>query len=266
MVLISYFDGANHADLSKCNHIVLASVSGDSEQWDAFGSDWNEVLDRYGVPYLHVTDAVTLNEPYSVDKGWSNHRVDDLILDCVRVLRRHAARPSLIDGEFRPGLRAVTMTMFVEDYKNARQANNLLPNSIYELCTSELLGFVFRWGRRVSAENHHLCFDRGEPYRGHALDRVKVERVKTTCPIFNHVVVDAEADMRLTPALQLADLFAWCVSHNDMADKRLWHRALDYLESWESVYMNEKYFANPIPGALKKTADWRLPKRALKPK
>jgi len=268
MILKTYFDGANHADLSQFDRVVLASVSGNSEQWEAFIADWKEVLDRYDAPYLHVTDAATLNKPYSVDRGWSENLVDDLISDCVRAAKRHAAAPSLIDGELRPGLRAVTMTIFLEDYKKARAQNPLLPNSVYELCTSEVLGFVFRWGRRVSAEWHHLYFDQGESYRGHALDRVRADRVKETSSVFNYVVVNDEANMRHTPALQLADLFAWCISHNDDPNKRIWHRALNDLPvdpSWESVYMDEKYLASPTPGALERTASWRLPRRGLKP-
>jgi hypothetical protein len=117
--------------------------------------------------------------------------------------------PLLVDGEFRAGLHAITMTIYLEDYKKAREDNPLLSNSVYELCTSEVLGFVFRWGQKVVAECHHLYFDQGEEYRGHALDRARSDRVKKTNPIFNDVVVKDEVNMRHTPALQLADLFAW---------------------------------------------------------
>lgn len=268
MILKSYFDGANHADLSQFDRVVLATVCGNCEQWDLFVVDWNEVLTLYDVPYLHVTDAITLNRPYSVSKGWSDRLVDDFILDCVRIIKRHAAMPSLVEGEFREGLRAVTMSIHLEDYKRARENNRLLPNSVYELCTSEILGFVFRWGRKVGAKSHHLYFDQGEAYRGHALDRARSERVKRTSPIFKDVVVNVEVNMRHTPAIQLADLFAWCISHNDEPNKRLWHRALNDLPvdpSWESVYMDEKYLANPTSGALERTAEWRLPQRASRP-
>jgi len=84
MVLKSYFDGANHADLSQHDRVVLATVSGSPEQWDMFFEDWNEVLGKYDVAYLHVTDALTLNKPYAIDRGWSDALVDDLIVDCVR--------------------------------------------------------------------------------------------------------------------------------------------------------------------------------------
>lgn len=99
MILKSYFDGSNHADLSQCDRVVLATVCGTCEQWDPFIVNWNEALARYNVPYLHVTEAVTLNGPFSVSKGWSHHLVDNFILDCVRIAKRHAAMPSLVEGE-----------------------------------------------------------------------------------------------------------------------------------------------------------------------
>ena len=69
MVLESYFDGSNHADLSQFDRVMLAAVSDNCQQWDGFSVDWNEVLARHNVPYLHVTEAVTLNGPFSVSMG-----------------------------------------------------------------------------------------------------------------------------------------------------------------------------------------------------
>jgi hypothetical protein len=268
MVLESYFDGANKADCSQFDRVVLAAISGTPEQWSSFGADWNEMLTRHNAPYLHVTDVTSLIDPFSVSMGWSKHLTDDFLLDCVRVAKHHFAMPSQFGGKFRTGLRAVTMCIYLEDYKKARENNPLLPNSVYELCLSEVLGFVFRWGRKLGAESHRLYFDQGEEYRGHAIDRVNSNRVKSTCPIYSDVEVMQEVNMRRTPAIQLADLFAWCISHNDEPNKRLWHRALDNLPinpSWESVYLDKGYLANPTPGALEMTNKWRLPRRGLKP-
>jgi hypothetical protein len=131
MILKSYFDGANKPDLALHDRIVLAAASGTSDQWDAFQADWSEVLRRHrNTPYLHTTDAISLRGLFDREKGWDNGAVDDLILDCVRVTRKHLAMPSLIPGEFRPGLRVVTLTIFLEDYKNARENNPSLPNTV----------------------------------------------------------------------------------------------------------------------------------------
>jgi len=84
------------------------------------------------------------------------------------------------------------MTIFLEDYKRARAANSLLPNSVYDLCISEMLGFVFRWGGKVGAEQHHFYFDQGESFRGHVVDRT-IDRVKASVPAFNSIEVYAKA-------------------------------------------------------------------------
>jgi hypothetical protein len=269
MVLKAYFDGANKADLNLYDRVVLATVLGTSDQWDAFIADWKMVLESHNkVPYLHTTDAVTLNGPFSKKNGWNDALVDNLILDCVRAVKRHIAMPSLVPGEFRPGLRVVTMTIYLEDYKRAREKKPEMPNSVNEICTSEMLGFVFRWGRKIGAEWYHLYFDRSEDFYGHVRDRKDNKKIRKDVPLLERVAVLVEAEMQLTPGLQLADLFAWCISHNDATSKRLWHRALDDLPidpSWESAYMDEGYLLNPTPGALERTQAWGMPQRRLKP-
>jgi hypothetical protein len=268
MVLKSYFDGANKADLKQFDRVVLAAALGTSEQWDAFQEDWKKTLDQHNVPFLHTTDALTLNGPFSLKDGWTDNSVDNVILNCVRVIKRHIAMPSLVPGEFRPGLRVVTMTIYLEDYKKAREKKPEMPNSVNEICTSEMLGFVFRWGRKAGAEWYHLYFDRNEDFYGHVRDRKDNKKIRKDIPMLEKVAVLAEAEMQLTPGLQLADLFAWCISHNDIPSKRLWHRALNDLPidpSWESVYMDESYLLNPTPGALERTQAWGMPQRRLKP-
>ena len=269
VVLESYFDGANKADLKLYDRVVLASASGTTEQWDAFQADWRKMLGQHNnAPYLHTTDAISLQDPFSKKNGWDVDCVDALILDCVRVIKRHVAMPSLVPGEFRPGLRVVTLTVYLEDYKKAREKNPKIPNSVNEICTSELLGFVFRWGRKIDADCYHLYFDQGEPFYGHVRNRIDSSRVRRDIQVLEKVAVLAEADMRSVPALQLADLFAWCISHNDNPSKRLWHRSLNDLPidpSWESVYLDEGYLLNPTPGALERTAAWGMPQRRLEP-
>ena len=269
MVLKTYFDGANKADLKLYDRVVLATACGTTEQWDAFQEDWIKVLGQHNnVPYLHTTDAAHLQGLFSTRKGWDNNSVDDLILDSVRVIRRHVAMPSFVSGEFMPGLRVVTMTIYLEDYRKTREKNPKMPNSVNEICTSECLGFVFRWGRKIGAESYHLYFDQGEDFYGHVRNRRDNERVRKDVQILEKVEVLEEADMRVTPALQLADLFAWCICHNDDPSKRLWHRSLNDLPtdpSWESVYMDESYLANPTPGALERTEAWGMPQRRLQP-
>ena len=108
-----------------------------------------------------------------------------------------------------------------------------------------------------------FAFRSGEPFRGHVLDRANSEEAKIVAPYLAKMTVLPAADSKLTPALQMADLFAWCISHNDNVT-RWWHRVLHGLE-WDSKYLDYGYLVNPTPGALERTADWNLPPRGKAP-
>jgi hypothetical protein len=69
--------------------------------------------------------------------------------------------------------------------------------------------------------------------------------------------------MRDVPALQMADLFAWCITHNGNV-VRDWHAKLHRLP-WHSIYLDYKLMLNPIDGVLEKIRSWNLPKRKLYP-
>jgi len=262
MVLKSYFDGANKADLKLYDRIVVATVSGDSEQWDEFNAEWNEVLERHkrdggcATP-LHTTDAVSLWKGFSQKNGWNRDLVDDFICDCVRVIHKHMAVPSPITGELRPGLHIVTLTIYLDDYRKAREVNPRLPNSVNSIGASETMGFAFARGRAVGATSYHLYFDRGEPFIGRARAKWNSKKARIDVPLLANVDVIAEAISAVTPGLQMADLFAWCISHNDIITKRLWHRALNDLP-WHSVYLDEGLLLQPTPGSLERIKRWRL--------
>ena len=76
MVLKSYFDGGNQADNPEYPHACLATVCGTENQWRRFDTAWNKVLYRHGADFLHTTDAVSLQNEFSVEKGWNKGAVD----------------------------------------------------------------------------------------------------------------------------------------------------------------------------------------------
>jgi len=113
VILRSYFDGANQSD-----RIVLATVSGTSNQWKAFDSSWGKILYKHKAPFLHTTDAVSLNGEFSAKKGWTKASVNAFIGDCVMAISKHIAQPPTPRRpHVKPGLRATTLTIYVDDYK-----------------------------------------------------------------------------------------------------------------------------------------------------
>jgi hypothetical protein len=257
MVLECYFDGANKPT-EEYDRVVLAMACGTPEQWKGFNADWHDLLKNYSAPPLHTKQAVSLKGEFSPENGWDRGRVDDFVISAVKVIRKHMG---LLSSEL--GLHIATLTIFLEDYRKARDVVALLPNSVNDILVSESLGFCFRWGRKIGAEQFHLHFDRGEPFRCHVLNIKDSKKAKLVVPIFEKVTVHPAADSSVTPALQMADLFAWCISHNDNTT-RWWHRVLNDLP-WDSRYLDYGYLVKPAPVALERTLRWNLPRRGKAP-
>lgn len=264
MILKSYFDGANQPDADRFEFITIACACGTKEEWEVFHLAWSAVLDRHGADYLHTTDAVALRENFSREKGWDNDRVDALISDCVTIIENHIEIPSRIpEMPLKPGLFFVTLQIQLKDFVYARESNPSLPESVTELCATESLGFCFRRGRMLGAKWYHLYFDQGEPFYGHIYDRKNHRKARRAIPQLNKVVHLGESNMRLVPALQAADLFAWCISHHNRVTRQ-WHARLHRLP-WQAWYLDYLLLINPKKGALEMVKSWKLPKRKLTP-
>jgi hypothetical protein len=253
MVLMSYFDGAGQPDSRISDRIVIATACGTADQWNDFQSAWNKVLTDHEAPFLHTTDAVSLQDHFSKEKGWDKSSVDAFIEDCVSVIRDNLWSPE------KSGLFVVTLTIPIADYLKAREVEPKLPHSITEICATESLSFCLRWGREIGAKYYHLYYDQGEPFFGHVDDRMRNEKAKRTIPLLGKVVHYGQSNMRDVLPLQLADLFAWCISHNNQASKP-WHRRLNDL-SWHSLILDYPRLLSPTKSVLDLMASWKLPKR-----
>ena len=250
MILKSYFDGGNQADSLQYDRITLATVCGMSEQWGNFAPAWNRVLGKHKAEFLHTTDAVSLNKEFAKKNGWEKTSVDAFIDDCVGVIERGITR----------GLFPVTLTIRLDDFLRARQTNpELLPNTVEDICATESLSFCFKRGRVTGAESYQLYFDQGEPFYGHIYDRLHNKKSKRDIAFMQKIGHLGESDMRLVPALQVADLFAWCSNHHDNVS-RDWHRRLNALR-WQSLFLDYDLLIKPMPKAIEMSRSWNLPRR-----
>lgn len=153
------------------------------------------------------------------------------------------------------------MTIPLDDFRRARDEVENFPNAISELCASETLGFVLRYGKRLGVEGYQLYFDRSEPFCGHVRDRWNSRKSRQQIPEIKKVIHVGESDMAASPALQIADLLAWCINHKDNV-RRNWHKRVGDLH-WDSYILTYEYLINPTPGALKRTAALNFPKRRM---
>ena len=99
MVLKSYFDGSNQADSSQYDRISIATVCGTGKQWKRFDAEWKKVLYRHRADYLHTTDAVSLQNDFTTEKGWNKTRVDSFIGACVGVIEKQITIPHGVRGK-----------------------------------------------------------------------------------------------------------------------------------------------------------------------
>ena len=109
-----------------------------------------------------------------------------------------------------------------------------------------------------------MYFDQGEPFYGHLCDRMNSKKAKRDVPLLNAIALKSESNMRDVPAIQMADLLAWCISHNDNA-AREWHRRLNDLP-WSSLYLDEHYLSQPAEGRLEKAEQWGMPRGKPNPR
>jgi hypothetical protein len=260
VILKSYFDCSNQADSSEYDHICVGTVCGTGKQWKRFDTDWNKALYKHHAEYLHTTDAVSLQNDFCIEKEWTNKRVDAFIGSCVDVIGRHMTVPRGIPGRMpRPGLCPITLTIPFEDWLKAKKTVPNLPDTIEELCATESVNFAFKWGRYIGSKKYELFFDQGERLYGHINTRWRHPKAKRDIPIMEDVVHVGESVSKYVPALQMADLFAWCISHNDSVSRQ-WHRKL-YGFAWHSALLDYAHLINPIPEALEKVASWGLSPR-----
>jgi hypothetical protein len=237
VVLKSYFDGSNHADSSEYDRISIGTVCGTLKQWKRFDTEWRKVLYRHRAGYLHTTDAASLRKDFSKKNGWSNTRVDSFIGDCVDVIARQITIPDGVHGRRpRAGLYPVTLTIPFDDWLRAKKTVPELPDTIEELCATESLSFALKWGKHIEAKKYELHFDRGERFYGHIHNRWQHPKAKKDIAAMKDVISVSEDISMYVPALQMADLFAWCINRNDNVSRE-WHGRLHSLPYWSPLFL-----------------------------
>ncbi|HUV69483.1 MAG TPA: hypothetical protein VMW15_07465, partial [Terracidiphilus sp.] len=204
--------------------------------------------------------GLILRNNFAKEKGWSKTRVDSFIGDCVSVIEKTITIPDGVRGKRpRDGLCPVTLTIPFDDWLRAKKTVPELPDTIEELCATESMGFAFKRGRHIQAKKYELYFDRGEPFYGHVFTRWTHPKAQADIKIMEHVITVAPAISKDVPALQVADLFAWSINHNDNVSRQ-WHRRLHSLP-YLSALLDYEHLIKPQRWVLEKVAAWGLPRR-----
>jgi hypothetical protein len=268
MVLKGFFDGGNQADSKQYDVVTLASISGTLDQWKQPQRDWESVLKKHKAPWLHTTDAASLvAEPFTKANEWDGPRRDAFISDCVTVIDNHIARPKRkAEPDGRDGLMVYAVTIVLEDFLKARKANPQVPKTAEEICAMQTLFRCMQWGEYGEGELHnppfyHLVYDQGEKFMGHVLDRKHNKKAKKHLAMMERITSIGEADMRHVPALQMADLFAWCISHKNRTPRHKWQNRILAYSKWIDDWLDYDQLVKIIPGVSDLVKSWNLPPR-----
>lgn len=264
MVFKSFFDAGNEADSTQYDFVSLASVSGTAAQWRSFETDWGEVLQTHGASWLHTTDLLTFNEPYTRTSGWNEQKRDDFLSDCATAIEDHIMRPNRRPRVLlKDGLIPLVTTFNLKEYMMARSENAQVPKDATMLLATQSVSRIVRQGELFGVIGYDLTFDQNEPYMGHVLHRKNSKRAqKDVGAITEKLTSIAQANSRLVYGLQIADLFAWCYSHAHLKYPRFrWKNRLLNHRWWVEDRYEYDAMRSVIPGVHEIVESWKLPKR-----
>jgi hypothetical protein len=258
MILKSYFDGGNQADSTQYDVVSLAVISGTQTEWKPFERDWKRNLKKHNALYLHTTDAVARKGIY---KGWTEVRRDAFLKDCVRIASKHHAQLNIgeVPGKF--GLLCFVISFVLKDFVENSKQNPDAPNNANEGCLRQALGEVLIWSEnQASCEQCQFFFDQGEPFYGHLHQILQSKKALKDATLLNKIKQSREADMRDTPALQMADLYAWAVSHKLSVWRPKWQWKL-LNTHYQGQWMDKMNLHDVNEAHQDKFRTWNIPKR-----
>jgi len=184
----------------------------------------------------------------------------DLMEDFASVAHEHSRRGGNRDS-FRHGLYIFSATIPLDDYNKARNDNPQVPVDAYDILIREVFFRCVEWGSKViGAREYHLIFDDLEPYRGYVCDWKRNPKALKEYPMLNDCSI-TKGNMRKTPGLQLADLFAFSHSNRSAQNGNIWHQMVMGVDQHVYDFSYEDLLI-PVEAAIEKRDYWKLPKRA----
>ncbi|MBX3370039.1 MAG: DUF3800 domain-containing protein [Nitrospira sp.] len=110
-MLRGYYDGSGTTP--DAPFMTLTGVVASESVWTRFEKAWAAVLLEHGISYFHMPDAMALRGQFSAEYGWTDAKVNALILKFWQVLGRFRA----IDGGRESNLMARSCTIVMDDYR-----------------------------------------------------------------------------------------------------------------------------------------------------
>lgn|GEM_PF-1590178 len=259
VTLKGYFDGGNKSDSRRYSIVSLAAVSGVPDQWEAFESDWRAMLCTHNVPYLHVTDLLAGQDAYEDRPIKMRLR---LLSAAARLAAKHHVVAATPKTSARFGLFCCAISIHLKAFVDFAHANADAPKNADRAMLGYCLSEVIQWAQaNAKADECQLFFDQGEPFYGHLQHMLQSKKAKVDATALLLVASTAEANMRRVPALQLADLYAWCVAHRHRPAKPRWQEIV-LATHYRWIHIDSSNVQNINRQSLRTAASWGMPNRA----
>ena len=161
-----------------------------------------------------------------------------------------------------PDLLPFVVTFNLKDFIEASQRLPNSPTNVNESCLRVALTDVLPWANdQASCDQCHFFFDQGEPFYGHLVQLLQSKRAVKDAHFLRKITHCGESNSRLVPALQLADLYAWCQSHRNSSWQPQWQtKLLKTHFRWK--WLDKPDLTNVDHADQERFLSWNLPKRA----
>jgi len=261
MLVRGQYDGGNEANSLIYSHVTLAALYGTTAAWKPFDHAWPEMLKRNRADYLHTTDLMTFNGPYS--KGWDDRRRNLFLNECADVITRLAQNPHTKKTALSV-LVPYSVTIDLKDFKRIQAEFTDGPQDATDGLATQALSEIVQFCQSINGDFIHMVFDRNEPYIGHVRNRINNPKyVKGTrdggFDFARRIPSVTEADSRSIAGLQAADFLAWCVTRKgEIRDD--WHDKIvkmDRRQEWLDYDQLRKFRRE----SLEAVARAKLPRR-----
>jgi uncharacterized protein DUF3800 len=198
MTVKAYFDGSGKSDDPNVYSVALAGYVATEKVWEDFEGEFVEFRETYGINYFHSADLEAREGAYQnlSTEGTAIARAGLMVL-----LRKYAQR------DFSAVIYSVSMT----DYRLIKRK---LPTP-EAICGSGALDDLCQtvpWEHELQ-----VFYDRGERFFPRLQNMWRNEKRRAADPRLDRInVFGAVDDWRKYPAIQAADLLAWCVGRGPM--------------------------------------------------
>lgn len=220
-------------------YVTLAAFVASDATWLEFERGWDEIL-KSGfrpVDYMHMRKAVRkgYGTPFSYTLGWDREKIWDLIFKLAQYM-----------STFKNGILTMhSCEIDMEAWRSLVTAGYDLPSDV-ELCNryvcEAIMGlFAKELISNSPSEVIHLSkgdllsfiFDRNERFMGSFSEKVNREKDISekhhTFSVWQLVDSVTEANMQTVPGIQAADILAWGVNRQNIADEGSEGKHLAYI-------------------------------------